>query len=479
MMTTMKIKRIFKSCGMLLLGATFLTGCSDDESYDVNGSPTNLVYLKASQNGDFNCEVLRTPAGVFGRVAADLTVNTQYTTSGNVRLSAVVLADNDEVAKYNEANGTNYAMPSADVLAAMTSCVSTIEAGKNVTETPVTLSLPADKLPALTEPTYIIPVQLVLEDVEGSTGTRPVKVSEEMNKSYIIVHTSDADNFTSVKGSYEISSNIVKTPVGTFGGINATVQFTNLCAVTGDMEGTLVVDNSLIAAYNAENGTSYNQLPAEALQALTVTPGVVKEGETETTEGIRVSVPDAISHQLDGSFLIPMRLYTSFANGAKHEEDDVVYIKVEVKNSLINESPSAILGTIQENGDDVWTCVSAENFNPDEMTTSRWTPSAKRVSSAQVVIDLGAEHKVSAFMVELYVMTGLKLYLSTDNVNWTDAGDTAGKGTIRDDKRKSWYVFYGGVPARYVKLDFTLNASSFYWNYSRYCALSFNFAFND
>ena len=466
---------------MLLLGAAFLTGCSDDESYDVNGSLTNLVYLKASQNGDFNCDVLRTPAGVFGRVAADLTVNMQYATSSNVQLTAAVNGDLATVAQYNAAHGTDYALPSADILAAMTPTVTAIEAGKNVTETPVTLSLPADKLPALTEPTYIIPVQLVLKDIEGSTGTRPVQVSEELNRAYIIVHTSDADDFSSVTGATEISSNIVKTPVGNFGGISATVQFSNLCAVTGDMEGSLVVDNSLIAAYNAEKGTNYSPLPAEALEALTVTPGVVKEGETATTEGIRVSVPDAISHQLEGSFLIPMRLQTSFANGAKHEENDIVYIKVEVKTSLINENPSTILGTIQTNGNDVWTCLSAENFNADEMTTSGWTPSASRVSSAQVVIDLGTEHKVSAFMVDMYVMRGVKLYLSTDNVNWTDCGDTEGKNKVYDNNWNSWYVFYGGVPARYVKFDFTLNSSHWAWSYPQwgYCDLSFNFAFDD
>lgn len=477
----MEIKRIFKSCGMLLFGAAILTGCSDEETYDIDGSATNVVYLRPTLNADSRCQVLRTPAGVFGRVAADLTVSMQYNATDSVRLSAAVLADHAEVAKYNEANGTDYAMPSADVLAAMTTTPSGIGVGKSMTEKPVTISLPADKLAYLTEPTYIIPVQLVLEGVDGSTGTRPVTASTEMDKAFIIVNTSDADNFTSVTGSTEISCNVVHTPVGTFGGISATVPFANLCAVSGDMQGTLVVDNSLIAAYNESHGTSYDPLPAAVQSQLTIIPGTVKEGDTQTTEGIRISVPDAVAQTIEGSYLIPLRLQTSFANGVVYEEDDIVYIKVDTKNSIINASPSAINGTIQSNGDDVWSCVSAVNFDPAAMATSRWSPTATRVESAEVVIDLGAAHKVSSFMLDCYVMTNAHLCFSTDNSQWTDIGETTGNGTVRDNDWHSWYVLYGGVPARYVKIEFTFNKSHWAWNYPQwgYCDLSFNFAFAD
>lgn len=477
----MEIKRIFKSCGMLLFGAAILTGCSEDETFDIDGSVTNMVYLRPTLNADSRCQVLRTPAGVFGRVAADLTVSMQYNATDSVRLSAAVLADNAVVDKYNEANGTDYAMPSADVLAAMTITPSGIGVGKSVTEKPVTISLPADKLAALTEPTCIIPVQLVLEGVDGSTGTRPVTASTEMDKSFIIVNTSDADNFTSVTGATEISCNVVHTPVGTFGGISATVPFANLCAVSGDMQGTLVVDNSLIADYNASHGTAYVQLPAAVQSQLTITPGIVKEGDTQTTEGIRISVPESVTETLEGSYLIPMRLQTSFANGVVYDEDDIVYIKVDTKTSLMNDKPTAILGTIQSNGDDVWSCVSAENFDPEGMRTQGWRPTATRVSSAEVVIDLGAEHKVSSFMVDFYVMTNAHIYLSTDNSQWTDVGETQGNGTVRDDNWQSWYVLYGGVPARYVKMVFTLNQNHWAWNYPQwgYCDLSFGFAFDD
>lgn len=477
----MEIKRIFKSCGMLLFGAAILSGCSEDETFDIDGSATNMVYLRPTLNADSRCQVLRTPAGVFGRVAADLTVSMQYNATDSVRLSAAVLADNAVVAKYNEANGTDYAMPSADVLAAMTATPSGIGVGKSVTEKPVTISLPADKLASLTEPTYIIPVQLLLEGVDGSTGTRPVTASTEMDKSFIIVNTSDADNFTSVIGSTEINCNVVHTPVGTFGGITATVPFANLCAVSGDMQGTLLVDNSLIAAYNESHGTDYAPLPAAIQSQLTITPGIVKEGDTQTPDGIRISVPDAVAATIEGSYLIPLRLQTSFANGVVYEEDDIVYIKVETKSSIINASPTAILGTVQSNGNDVWSCVSAVNFDPEEMSTSGWTPTGSRIASAEVVIDLGAEHKVSSFMINCYVMNNAHLYFSTDNSQWTDIGETTGNGTVRDNNWNRWYVLYGGVPARYVKMELTLNPNSWYWNYPQwgYCDLSFNFAFND
>ena len=51
-MKRMEIKRIFKSCGLLLFGAALLTGCSEDESFDIDCSVANMVYHRPTLNAN-------------------------------------------------------------------------------------------------------------------------------------------------------------------------------------------------------------------------------------------------------------------------------------------------------------------------------------------------------------------------------------------------------------------------------------------
>lgn len=480
-MKKMEIKRIFKSCGMLLFGAAILTGCSEEETFDIDGSPANMVYLNPTFNKDATCQVMRTPAGVFGLVTTDLTVSTQYNTTDSIRLSAAVKADNEAVARYNEANGTDYVLPSADALAAMKITPSGIGVGKSKTEKPVTVFMPADKLAALTAPTYVIPVEVVLEGVDGNKGVRMVETSKANSTSYIIVNTSDVEDFTSVTGSADIGCSIVHTPVGTFGSVSTSISFNNLCAVTGDMQATLTLDNSLVDAYNESHQTGYKPLPAEFMSCLSITPGTIKEGDTNSSEPIQLSLSSDVYEKITESYLLPLRMKTSFANGTVYNENDVVYVRIDVKHSLINEKPSAILGTLQYNPGNVWKCLSAVNLDPEAMNPSSWRPTATRIDNMEAVIDLGAEHMVGSFAFRCYVMTNAHIYVSQDLESWLDVGETQGNGYIRGSQGESIYVLYGAVPVRYVKMLITCNPSSWYWYYPQYgsCDLRFFYAYTD
>ena len=486
----MKKINIIITCGMLLLAAPTLTGCSE-EKYDVDGTNDNLVFVSPKETrSPFECEVMTTPAGVFGRVGADINLRLQYPSTANVHVSAKVNADQQLVSKYNADHETEYQLPSADVLQAMKAVSANIEAGK--TTGVVSLALDEAKIESFRSdgsedaPQYIIPVSITYEGSDGK-GDRKFGLSSEYNTTYVTVKTSKADDFTSVVGAKDISSNVVKTPVGTFGGISTNVKIKNLIPVTGDMQGTFVVDNSLVGEYNNEKGTNFTTLPENVLNALTITPAVVKEGNTESEDGIKVSCPDEIAQKLDGAYLLPLRLKTTFANGNTVDEDDIVYVTIEVKNTLINSNPSEMVGSDGDNSD--WTCIEAVNFNKDTFNTYRWKPSAKNISEGSYIIDFGAVHKVTGFQnvkaSSWGSVTSYRIYVSEDNANWVDLGSTDGCNTVRDDNWNSWYVLYGAVKARYVKVEVTFDPNSSYWRYydyswgGSYVGVNTSFAFND
>lgn len=481
---------IITTCLALLLAASALTGCSDDDKYDVDGTDDNLVFIAPKDlKTPYSCNVMTTPAGVFGRVGADIDIKLQYASEANVRVSAHANADAKLVEKYNADHGTAYQMPPADIIQAMNGGSAEIKAGESVTETPVSVVLDESKLDAFRSdgagdaPQYIIPVSISYDGADGKAD-RPLGLSTQYNTAYIIVSTSKADDFTSVVGNKTVSSNIVKTPVGVFGGISASVKIKNLIPVTGDMQGTFAVDNSLVAAYNADNGTNFSQLPDNILQSLVITPATVKEGDTESEDGIKVSVPDNLAQQLDGAFLLPLRLKTSFANGAKVDEDDIVYITVEVKNSLINDNAESIPGTKADLKE--FTIVSADNLDPAGYSglfgggwSASW-PFGGKADKASFTLDLGKERALTAFYVDSYVKKDVTVSFSADGKTWNEIGNTSEHQAAYDyNTYNQAYVLYGAVKMRYMKFDFKLDLDSWAWSYGSYASVrSLSLLFN-
>lgn len=68
----------------------------------------------------------------------------------------------------------------------------------------------------------------------------------------------------------------------------------------------------------------------------------------------------------------------------------------------------------------------------------------------------------------MFSRKSFRFYLSEDNANWVDLGDVNGKGTYRESWSSQWYVLYGAVNARYVKVEQTLDPSHWGWSYGNY-----------
>ena len=454
---------------MAVAGIATVTSCSDDESYDVYGSNNNFIYIAPQDySKGFNCEVLTTPAGVYGQVGATMKVQVQLPTKDTVKVSAEVKAIQDLVDAYNSEHGTDYVLPSQDILSGANK--KTSAAGDEIK-----VQLDASKIDlfrvddAENAPTYVIPVSLKFDGAEGPGTDRPFVISQQQGIAYIVVKTSKADNFSSISGNTVVKNTIAKTPAGVYGGISAEVKFKNLIGITGDMQGTLVADNSLVATYNAKYSANCQALPSNILSALTVTPATVSEGETETATGIKVSVPEELTKNLEGSYVLPLRLKTTFANGVSVDEDDVVYIVVEVKTQLVNDSPSSIIGTMADAS--TFTAVEAENMDVakyGDMFAGGWSarwPFTTKGSKASFVVDIKDTKAITGFGCNAYAVNNYTVSVSTDKANWTELGNSAEHKAMRDDDYNNIYVLYGGVNCRYVKFEFNLNEGDWSWNY--------------
>lgn len=459
----MKLNKLYIACGVLFLGAATLTGCSDDEAYDVDGSNNNLIYVDQSVAKVTECTVYHTPVGSFGDITANVKARLQYASTDSITISAA--PDTTMVSEYNkEYNGVATTVP-ADVLAAIQLEKTGISAGANDASAPLKVTIPAEACSQLTEPEYVVPLRLTAVK-EGTLDTdRPVVASEEMGVYYVAIHTTN--DVLSLKGNNTAKCAIVRTPVGVFGSIDASYDVGINVSLDSDVKVLAKADNTLVSQYNNENNKNYKPLPTSLLDAMTVTPGVIAAGEASAS--LAVSIPADLAQTLtEPGYVLPLRLVAEYSNGTQVTLDkSAAYLVVTTEESLIQDKPTALLGTAVSDIS-AWSCISAVNYNKNELTLTNWKFSQMNIDNASFVVDFGAVHKVGAFKMKCNPGKSYRFYLSEDNANWVDLGDVNGKGTYRESWSSQWYVLYGAVNARYVKVEQTLDPNHWGWSYGNY-----------
>ena len=447
------IVKCFSYC-MLAVAALSFVSCSSDESYDVYGNPDNLVYLDLRGPKTYESKLLSTPVGIFGMAGAFIPVHAQHATSG---MASVEVVDS-LVARYNRENKTEYPAFPAEALKALQ--ITPAQFSNNQKDT-IQVSVPEDKFALFTEPTYVLPVKL--STAQGGTVTE----IENYKIAYILVNVSSTDNFISIDGNKTSNCGIVKTPVGTFGSVSAQYGTTIKAAVATDWTSTFEVDNSLVASYNEAHNTEYAALPADALAALEITSNVIAKGQTSSTANIKVSLPDNIAQALDKSYIIPLRLKTTYDGKTYQEEDDVVYILIDISTSLVNKGAarSAIPGQeIPVANMASWTITSgsigdvADNDTESGSGIDSNTPFVIDMQEVKNVGGIGLQGLYANYGVSWFGINSCKLELSVDGNEWTNAGTTTYDEMSSDNNGYQYFVLYGAVQARYIRL--TLSARS-------------------
>lgn len=459
----MKLNKLYIACGVLFFGAAALTGCSDDEVYDVDGSNNNLIYIDQSVAKVTECTVYHTPVGSYGDITANVKTKLQYASADSITISAA--PDTSMVSVYNKEYHAAATTVPADVLAAIQLEKTGVAAGANVASEPLRVTIPAEACARLSEPEYVVPLRLSAVK-EGTLDTdRPVVASEEMGVYYLAIHSTN--DMVYLSGSNSVNCGIVRTPVGIFGEVKADFNVGLHFQLDSEVKVSATVDNSLVDAYNAEHGKSYKALPANVAGAIEVTAATVAAGEVNGS--MHVALPTDLGQTLtEAGYVAPLRLVAEYANSTKVTLDSqVAYLVVTTEESLIQDKPTALLGTAVSDIS-AWKCISAVNYNKDELTLSTWKFSQMNIDNASFVVDFGAVHKVGAFKLSCSPGKSFRFYLSEDNTNWVDLGDVNGKDTYYEDWSNQWYVLYGAVKARYVKVEQTLDSSHWGWSYGNY-----------
>lgn len=469
----MKIYNIL-FCGAMLLSAAALTGCSEDETYDVYGEKTNRVFVDPNQSNVTECTVYKTPIGLCGDALTNVHVRMQYPAQQTVKVSGA--ADMSLVAEYNERNSTEYAaLPDAAVKALEISPAE-MESGKNTADLQV--SLPTEARTSLTESDYVLPIRISTPG--GKDDGREISTLDDKSMAYLVIHTSDED-IASLTGSKTVDCNIVNTPVGVFGGVDSKFTVSLKASVYTDVQLSAEIDNSLIAAYNEENGTSYEALPSDFASFLKVNAATIKPGELSGE--VAVTMDSEKAKQLSGSYIVPMHIAMTYSDGTKKVFDEPVYTTIGVKETLINDNATSIPGT--KGNVKTYSVVSAENLDPEEFSglfSDDWDaswPFLEKKETAAFTVDLGAEKNLVAFNIDNYVGKEYTLYFSNDGNTWKEIGSTEGHTAVYD--RSTWeqaYVMYGAVKCRYIKAEMKLDTNSWAWSYGSYAAISaLNFYF--
>ena len=284
------MKQIIKKL-VLFAAVAGLAACSEEETADmsVEGIKGDFAYIVGGTEAMYqatSCEVFHTPDLEDGSVEMNLTVALTRAQSHDTSIELAV--DASKISEGYEA------VP--DGLLRFENPV-TIPAGEK--SRTIAVSIAQEDFPQLTQPQYMAPFSIVA--VNG------VKISSNSNTAILIISTETidpADNLINVEESVHTFSvkNYTNETVGDE--ISATINISGSEPAYKGFEVVMGVDNSLIAAYNEQNGTSYVALPDNV--TLTIGEAFIETDGTATST--RVSIADEERSKLtnENGSLVPV-----------------------------------------------------------------------------------------------------------------------------------------------------------------------------
>ena len=283
-------------------------------------------------------------------------------------------------------------------------------------------------------------------DIFSAPGANPAVYMETLSYEGMIKHTPAGTD-----GALEVSFPVKLAPMG-----------------TETVTASVAQDNSLVAAYNQENGTSYEALPAANVKIEGGNVSIL--GGEVASENVTVSLTGDLTGLRNATgYLLPLRL-TSPAGVA--EGRDIAYVTLKVVDSKLKNisSEEDIIGSLatDRTGWSIEGRGSSMN-NAIDGNANTYATNFPTQNDNVVTLNLGAVKSVSGIMVSgmYYAPTITMIELSTDGVNFEGVG-VPGDGEHLETG-SGWSLdtvhvgFYDGIQAQYVRV--TLN---FAYSYSYY-----------
>lgn len=244
--------------------------------------------------------------------------------------------------------------------------------------------------------------------------------------------------------------------------------------VNGDVTVTAELDNSLIAAYNAANNTSYVEFPAGLLNTAGLTARLMS-GTTTSADSITIATNLTLLGTLtDKAYMAPIKLTTlsNTAAGYVSTTSQVTYIvaKVDFRRIKFNAPAADALGTLITPKSS-WVV----NLNPVALTiggsgsiTDGSTSSWSRFGVSPVTVDIDMQDSKNVTGIRLNTTTSttynplqVEVSLSNDGINYDFIGAPL-KANLTFTSGNHYILFYKAIPARYVRLKvyYTNNANN-------------------
>lgn len=259
--------------------------------------------------------------------------------------------------------------------------------------------------------------------------------------------------------------------------VPATIKFPVLSTrpVAGDVTIGAVLDNSLIASYNAANNTNYLPFPDGVLNTDALSAKILK-GQTISADSITIT-PYAANFNIltEKKYMAPIKL-TTVSNPEAGEitktTTQVLYIVVDAEQRRIryNATAAQALGTLISPRT-AWTAAfnpapatfggNGSIFDGSTSTYSRW---ASGTSPATVDVDMQSVQNVTG--IRLYTSnsttttpTQIEVYLSSDGITWDHIG-TPLRANLTFASGYNYILFYKAIPAKYVRLVMSYSTST-------------------
>ena len=263
---------------------------------------------------------------------------------------------------------------------------------------------------------------------------------------------------------------IVQTPISTV--CNLDFKWPAKCSkkASDNIKVKVIVDNSLIAAYNEEHGTEFEAMPTEAL-VLNNMEMTIPAGSMAVSDTAHVQLTDNAdvlgTLKSEKGYIIPLRLESAEGGNSQLSTNMLkpTFVTVTVTEDNVNHDATEYTGTGTLVADQTGWSVTPINGSTGS-NLQRWFDGNPKVYGsvsnwstykASLVVDMGQSYTFDAIAAyrgyswndNLYasISSGAKISTSEDGENYKSAGEVTGSS--------KYIVFYAPLTARYIKIETT------------------------
>ena len=254
-----------------------------------------------------------------------------------------------------------------------------------------------------------------------------------------IISESKAYVNTEIYPVNQVKIDLIHTPTSVIAQSETNVKFPIklTMASTSQVRVKVSVDNSLVETYNEENGTEYNEIPAEGYK-LNKEEVTISEGQMLSTDSISFDLNDFASLKDKNGYMIPLKIVELTTNDKGVEiSSNLSVVYITINNSFINIDPTATTIEGEPLVKTNWTAVANTTYTPsysasntiDNNNSTVWFASTWG-SVPALTVNMGSEQELKGFRItpnytafgKGYAIKKIEVFFSDDGEKWTSQG---------------------------------------------------------